>query len=242
ANLNAATGAMTGTPPNTTGSPFTFTVQVTDSAMVTATKQFTLTVVPPPLSITTLSPLPQATVNTMYNQTFAATGGTPPYTNWAITAGTFPPWANLNAATGATTGTPPNTTGSPFSFTVQVTDSAMVTATKVFSLQVAPPPLTITTTSPLPAATVNTMYNQTFGAAGGTPPYVNWQVVAGTFPSWASLNAATGAMTGTPPDTTGSPFNFTIQVKDTANVTTTKAFSLTVMPKTPVTLQDFHVD
>ncbi|HZP67412.1 MAG TPA: putative Ig domain-containing protein, partial [Rudaea sp.] len=133
---------------NATAGPFTGTLTVTHNAQgspATYTVNCTVTSPGNPLSITTTSPLPQATVGTLYNQTFAATGGTPPYTNWAITAGTFPSWANLNAATGAMTGTPPDTTGSPFSFTVQVTDSAMVTATKVFTLDVVAPPLSITT-------------------------------------------------------------------------------------------------
>lgn len=244
ATLNPATGALTGTPPDTVGSPFTFTVQVSDSnaPATTTTKQFTLTVTPPPLSITTGSPLPNATVGSAYNQMFAATGGTPPYTNWAVTAGTAPAWANLAAATGAFTGTPPNTAGSPFTFTVTVTDSAMVTANKVFALQVDAPPLVITTASPLPNANVNMAYNQTFAAAGGVPPYNNWIVTTpATFPAWATLNPATGALTGTPPDQVGSPFTFTVQVTDSNATSTTKQFTLTV-GTTPVTLQEFGVD
>jgi len=244
ATLNPSTGALTGTPPDTVGSPFTFTVQVSDSNVpaTSTTKQFTLTVTPPPLSITTASPLPNATVGSMYSQTFMATGGTPPYTNWAITAGTPPGWANLAAGTGAFTGTPPNTTGSPFTFTVTVTDSAMVTSSKVFALQVDAPPLLITTASPLPNANVNQAYNQTFAAAGGVPPYNNWIVTTpATFPAWATLNPATGALTGTPPDQVGSPFTFTVQVTDSNATSTTKQFTLSV-GTTPVTLQDFGVD
>lgn len=244
ATLNAATGALTGTPPSTAGSPFTFTIQVTDTEAVTTNKQFALTVAPPPLSITTASPLPNATVASAYSQTFAATGGTPPYTNWAVTTpATFPVWATLNAATGTLTGTPPNVAGSPFTFTIQVTDNAAVTSTKVFLLTVVPPPLSITTTSPLPNATVASAYTQTFAATGGTPPYTTWTVTTpATFPSWATLNAATGVLTGTPPNILGSPFTFTLQVTDNAAVTAIKQFTLTVMPSTPVTLQEFGVD
>jgi predicted outer membrane repeat protein len=243
ATLNPATGVLTGTPPNTAGSPFTFTVQVSDSnsPATATTKQFTLTVTPPPLSITTTSPLPTATVASAYSQTFQATGGTPPYTNWAVTAGTPPGWATLAAGTGAFTGTPPNTTGSPFTFTVTVTDSALVTSSKVFALQVNAPPLLVTTASPLPGATVGAAYSQAFTASGGVPPYSNWIVIAGTAPAWATLNPATGAFTGTPPDQTGSPFTFTVQVTDNNATTTSKQFDLTV-GSTPVTLQDFGID
>jgi Putative Ig domain len=242
ATLDPTTGILSGTPSDTSGSPFTFTVQVQDTDTTTTTKVFSLTVSPPPITITTTSPLPTATVGTAYSQTFAAIGGTPPYTNWAITLGTAPSWATLAAGTGVLTGTPPNTTGSPFTFTVTVTDSAAATGSKVFALQVVPTTPSITTASPLPQATVNAAYSQTFAATGGTPPYSNWTVISGTLPSWATLNSATGALTGTPPDITGSPFTFTIQVSDSASVLATKNFTLTVQGSTPVTLQEFGVD
>ena len=242
ATLDPSTGTLSGTPVDTSGSPFAFTIQVTDSDAVTTTKAFSLTVLPPPITITTASPLPAATVGTAYSQAFAATGGTPPYTNWAITLGAIPSWATLAATTGVLTGTPPNTTGSPFTFTVTVTDSAAATGSKAFALQVVPSTPSITTASPLPQATVNTAYTQTFTATGGTPPYSNWTVISGTLPSWATLNAATGALMGTPSDITGSPFSFTIQVSDSASVLATKNFTLTVKGSTPVTLQDFGVD
>ena len=60
-------------------------------------------------------------------------------------------------------------------------------------------PLTITTSSPLPAGTVGAAYSQTFElASGGTPPYSGWTITAGTLPANLMLNASTGALTGTP--------------------------------------------
>ena len=166
------------------------------------------------MTITTASPLPAGTVGIAYSQTFAAAGGTAPYTNWVVTVGTLPANLLLNAATGALTGTP--TTAGTSNFTIQVTDSAAVTATKAFSLTINPAALTITTASPLPAGTVGIAYSQTFAATGGTPPYTNWVVTVGTLPANLLLNAATGALTGTP--TTAGTSNFTIQVTDSAAV------------------------
>ena len=238
ATLNAATGALTGTPSNTLGSPFNFTVQVTDSAGTTASKAFALTVNSSgALSITTVSPLTAATVNTSYSQTFAAAGGTGSFTNWAVAAGTLPSWASLNAATGVLSGTPSSTAGSPFAFTIQVTDSSGATATKVFQLTVnASGSLTVTTTSPLPAATVSLAYTQTFTASGGTGVVSNWTVTAGALPTWATLNATTGTLSGTPPNILGSPFSFTVQVTDSAGTTAIKAFVLTVNPSESMTI------
>lgn len=41
------------------------------------------------LTITTTSPLPNGTVDTLYSTTFAATGGTAPYA-WTVTSGSVP--------------------------------------------------------------------------------------------------------------------------------------------------------
>jgi hypothetical protein len=85
---------------------------------------------PPPLVIETASPLAPGTVGTAYNQTFAASGGTSPY-SWSVTSGTLPAGLTLSTA-GILSGTP--TTVDNSSFTVQVTGGD--NATKSFSLTV----------------------------------------------------------------------------------------------------------
>lgn len=77
-------------------------------------------------------------------------------------------------------------------------------------------PLTITTAS-LPNGTVGVAYSVTLQAAGGTPPYA-WSVSQGSLPSWATLNASTGAITGTPNAAGNTPLTF--RVTDSNNVTT----------------------
>ena len=47
-------------------------------------------------------------------------------------------------------------------------------------------------------------------------------------PSWASLDSVSGVLSGTPPDTTGSPFTVTITASN--GIVTTQAFTLTVQP------------
>jgi hypothetical protein len=87
-------------------------------------------------------------------------------------------------------------------------------------------PLSVTTTS-LPGGTVGTAYTATLQATGGTLPY-SWSVTSGALPAGLSLNAATGAITGTP--TTAATANFTVQVQDSASpaATATKALSIAV--------------
>jgi hypothetical protein len=180
------------------------------------------------VGITTTS-LAAATVGTPYSQTLAASGGTAPYT-WSISVGALPTGLTLNASTGAITGTP--TTVGTANFTVMVTDSATTpgTATKALSITVnaAGAPLTITTTSPLPAATFGTAYSQTLAASGGTPPFT-WATTAGALPAGLLMNAA-GVISGTPtapavPNPVTS--NFTAGVTDAILGTTTAPFAIT---------------
>ena len=216
-------GVLSGTP---TGLGMTnFTVQVADSASParTATKQFALTIIPPPLSIGTSSPLPNGTVGTAYSQTLAASGGVSPY-SWSITQGTPPAGLTLSPG-GVLSGM--TTTAATANFTVQVRDSASQTATKQFALTIDPPPLTITTPSPLPNGTANTAYSQTLAATGGTPTYT-WSVTQGTLPGGLTLSGG-GVISGTP---TQGVANFTVQVRDTASRTATKAFTITVISST----------
>ncbi len=95
------------------------------------------------LNITTASPLTSAVVNQFYTVTFTATGGNGSgYTFTSLS--TLPPGLLLNGA--VLSGTPSTTTGSPFSFTIQVQDSAATTSQKAFSLAVNSAP-TCTPTS-----------------------------------------------------------------------------------------------
>jgi hypothetical protein len=135
-----------------------------------------------------------------------------------MTLGSLPPGLNLNSASGAISGTPTTATGSPFTFTVQATDSTSPTAqtaTANLSITVTVAPLVITTTN-LQNAVVNTSYNQTLTFTGGTNP-VTWAVTTGTLPVGLVLNATNGNISGTP--TTAGTSNFTVTATDSTTPT-----------------------
>jgi hypothetical protein len=69
------------------------------------------------------------------------------------------------------------------------------------------------TTESLPNGAINLIYNAALSANGGKKPYT-WSV-SGNIPAGLSVNATTGAITGTP---TGDPgdYTFTIQVQDSS--------------------------
>ncbi len=129
-SIAGAPGIISGIP--TTPGTYTFTVEADDTLMNTGTRTYTI-VVAAALAITTNS-LPAGVTGTLYNQTIATSGGTAPIT-FTKTSGTLPPGVALSGA-GVVSGTPTSTTGSPFSFTAQATDSLGQTASKTLSIAV----------------------------------------------------------------------------------------------------------
>jgi Putative Ig domain len=227
--LNASTGAITGTP--TAFGTSNITVQVKDADNLTATANLSIKILPPPVVITTTS-LPNGVVNTAgYSATLASTGGAPPITwSWAAQSGsTLPPGLILAPATGVISGTP--TAAGTFNVSVTATDSSTpaLTASKNLSITIIPQ-LAITTSSPLPNGITSTVYSATLASTGGASP-ITWSLASGSnpLPAGLSLNASTGAITGTP--TTAGTFNFTVQAADsgTPQQKVTQAFSLTII-------------
>ncbi len=172
-----------------------------------------------PLTLTTPSPLPQATATANYAQTFAASGGTAPYT-YSVTAGTLPSGLTL-ASSGALSGTP--SAAGTSTFTVQVKDSVNATFSKQYQLTVNAAVGISTTT--LPSGTVNVAYLQTLASTGGTTP-LTWSITSGTLPSGLALSASTGALSGTP--TSASSGSITFKVTDKNGASASHSFTLTI--------------
>lgn len=140
----------------------------------------------------TLATLPTGVRTVAYSATETASGGTAPYT-FAVTSGAAPAGLSL-ASNGVWTGTP--TTTAPYTFTVTVTDNVSATGTQTYTVSILDP-VSISTSSPLPSATLSTAYSTTIAFAGGQAPYV-CTVSLGTLPTGLSLGSSTCAITGTP--------------------------------------------
>jgi hypothetical protein len=186
---------------------------------------------PPSLTITTTS-LSNGQVGTAYSATIIANGGITPYT-WSLTSGTLPPGLSLNASTGAITGTPAAAANAIF-LTFKVTDSGSPTQSKsvTLSLTIAAATLSIGTTS-LPSGQVGVTYSAILTASGGTTPYA-WSLTSGTFPAGLSLNASTGAITGTP-TTTANAKSLTFKVIDSSKPSQTATASVLLTVNSSVT-------
>jgi len=187
-----------------------------------------------PLNITTTS-LPDGTVNYNYSTTLTAAGGVLPY-NWTLTSGSLPSGLQLNASSGVISGTPTVTGTSPF--TVQVTDAETppVNASAPLSITVNSTlsQLTITTTS-LPNGTQNSSYSATLAATGGVTPYT-WSISSGTLPPGLTLNASTGAITGTPSGAGVSTFNVQVTDSESPAQASVRQLSITISPAVPLSI------
>jgi|GEM_PF-1659996 len=210
----SAAGQITGTPAS--GGSFTAAISVSDAgAGLIATVNLPLTIAFPPLQITGSGALggfvPGSTIS---SSAVAASGGQPPYT-WSATG--LPPGFNLNASTGAFSGTGP--APGVYGFTLNVSDSQATPATA--SLPVGFSVLGITTSS-LVGGSTTAGYSQTIGAIGGTPPY---SFSGSGLPAGLSLSSA-GLLSGTP--SAVGTFSLTLRVTDSAGLSTASNFALVV--------------
>jgi len=231
--LNATTGAITGTP--TATGTFTFTVKAADAFGDMGSQPYTIVVTYPAIVVTPAT-LPVGYVGSNYTQTtLSATGGSGTGYNFALATGSsLPPGLNLSAS-GAITGKP-TTTGNT-TFTVKVTDSASNTGTGTFSIMVNAG-VSITTATTLPVGYVGGNYSQTFAATGGSGTGYTWAVSSGsTIPAGLTLSAA--GVLGGKPSTAGTP-SFSITVTDSAQNSASATFTLNIAAgvsiATPTTL------
>jgi hypothetical protein len=111
--------------------------------------------------------------------------------------------------------------------------SAQQTGTQQLTLNVQAAALTISTAT-LPYGIATVAYSQTVVVTGGVAPYT-FGISAGTLPTGLTVNAATGAITGTP--TTVGTNSFTVKVVDSQGTpaTATQAFGVPIVGKLVIT-------
>jgi hypothetical protein len=212
--LDPQSGQITGTP--TTAGTFNFTASAAAGSQ-TASRDLSITI-NEALSVTTTS-LPSGRVGDSYLQTLAASGGTSPYTWSILQGGSLPAGLTLDAATGRIAGTP--TTAGSSAFQVQVTDAQGRTASRSLSITVSAA-ISITTTS-IPNGVVGSAYSTTLAATGGTGQ-LTWSATG--LPAGLTINASTGAISGTP--TTAGSFTPAVTVRDANNATANRSYTLSV--------------
>jgi hypothetical protein len=236
ANLNTATGVISGTPLNAVGSPFSFTLQASNGVGAPATQTFTLTVQAAPIINT---PPASQSVALGQNVTFTVSAsGTPAPTTyqWQRQAAGVPGFVNLVDGIGVAGSTTSSLTIGNASLAMSGDQFQVLVGNGIATSTSAVAALTVTQAPAITSATsaifvVGTAGTFTVTASGS--PAVSYSVASGSFPAWASLNTSTGVISGTPANTVGSPFSFVVQAANGVGTPATQAFTLTVSP-TPV--------
>jgi hypothetical protein len=233
-------GVISGTP--TTAGTFTnIIVDVHDSQAPTpgtATKTYTLTITASAIVISPTS-LPNGTVNISYSVNITATGGVSPYT-FSLDAASSALPAGLSFSSNSTTATisgTPTAAATTNNIIIDVKDSEQPAVTQkiTYSITISAAGVSITTTSPLPGATLSSAYSTTLTATGGVPPYA-WSLATGSaLPAGLTLSSGSPSATisGTP--TATGTFQFTVKVADSATPTPSTvsvSFLLTVTGST----------
>jgi uncharacterized protein YhjY with autotransporter beta-barrel domain len=223
AGLTLSGGTIAGTP--TQAGTFNLTVTATDANGQTGTRAYTLSVAAPALALSPASGALAITYAQPFTRSFAASGGTGPYT-YALT-GTLPAGLAFNAATATVAGTP--TVSGNFSFTVTATDTgstgagAPFTVSGNYTLAIAAPTITVTPAS-LPGGTAGQAYSVSLAGAGAVAPY-SFSLASGTLPAGVTLSAS-GQLAGTP--TASGTFPIGVLVRDANGQQATVNLSLTV--------------
>jgi formylglycine-generating enzyme required for sulfatase activity len=194
------------------------------------------------LQITTNATLEPILAGSPGSISFAATGGTAPY-SWAHRSGNLPPGMSLDPTTGVLSGTP--TSAGSFSFSIRVTDRStpVLNRSKTFSLTVRPDAPTITRAA-LPSARAEVPYSHRFEATGGRPPY-QWTTTS-ALPRGLSFDKETGILSGTPhidaAPTTARDYTIAVTATGANGQFSRRSFRLTVQPTPPPTITSRNLE
>ncbi|MBQ9566353.1 MAG: putative Ig domain-containing protein [Synergistaceae bacterium] len=218
-------GKISGTP--TTPGSYSFTIKASNTAG-DDTRAFTLTVKGVAPTVTTAS-LPDGKQGDAYSATITVTGSKP-FTKLNVTGLPTALTATPNPSTGeiAISGTPTDPVNT-YSVTVTA-ENAHGTTTKTLNLKINSGAPVISAIA-LPDGVEGAAYaGATLTATG--PGTVTWSIASGTLPAGLTLNASTGAISGTPSAGTAGKHTFTVQASNTYGATT-KTLTLTIKSSIP---------
>ena len=215
--INSSTGVISGKPAET--GEFDVTVTATSACGCEGTREFTITVSCPTITVGGLSDVTVTVGKIMPMQTATASKGKPPHT-FSLTGAPAGVNINVDDTPGKIGGTPTET--GEFDVTVTATDSIECAGEKSFTIHVTKP-LEIHPIDDVDALVDVAISPITATASGGVPSYTF--SMSGAPPGF-SIVAATGRITGTPRQ--AQAYTVSVTVRDSVDDSAHEDFQLRV--------------
>jgi hypothetical protein len=185
---------------------------------------------PPANRPPTISGSPRNSIAIGSNYSFVPTASDADGDTLAFSVSRRPAWANFDSSTGRLSGTPSSDDAGTYEdITISVSDGQTLTSLSSFSITVVSSNSAPTISGTPPSqVNANSAYNFTPTANDADGESLTFSVTG--LPGWASFNASTGGISGTPTDANvGTYSNISITVSDTSNASATLGpFSITV--------------
>ena len=145
-----------------------------------------------------------------------------------------PSWAAFSTATGTLSGTPArDQDGTYGNITISVSDGSLTASLPSFSVVVSPAPNGAPTIGGTPTASLVADTAYSFRPSASDPDGDALSFSISGKPSWASFDASTGALSGTPTDAQAGTYgNIVIRVSDGRATTSLATFAIVVNRKT----------
>jgi hypothetical protein len=232
ATFNGSTGRLAGTPTSANvGTYSNIVIGVSDGQATAQLPAFAILVSnvanrPPVISGT---PPTSVTAGTAYS--FQPTASDPDGNPLTFSITNAPSWATFSATTGRLQGTPTATNVGTFSnIVIRVSDGQATAQLPAFAIVVASAPNRIPVISGTPPTSVTPGTVYSFQPTTSDPDGNPLTYSIANRPSWATFNASTGRLAGTPTSANvGTYSNIVITVSDGAASASLPAFSITVV-------------
>src|SRR5688572_7173384 len=200
ANFDASNGRLSGTPTSAqVGTYDNIVISATDGTSFASLAPFGVEVAPAPNATPIISGSPATQVAAGQSYAFTPSASDADGDGLSFSVSNKPAWASFDAASGRLSGTPGSThVGTTNSIVISVSDGQASAALPGFSIEVTAMPNGAPVIGGQPATTVvaGQLYSFTPSASDPDGDVLSF-AVAGK-PAWATFNASTGRLSGTP--------------------------------------------